>query len=175
MIRARLEDVKADFFRRVERGMDSAQTIAMNRSGTILRRAARRLINKKAKKVTRVYVDGNGQVRDASYFVGAPAGDPPRKRKGTIRSLLVYARDKAKASIVVGPTLAESPTGAPEVMEAGGKVTLPDRGPGGGRKFDALGRLRFRDVTLRPRPYMSRSLSENLDKMPEQWRDTLKG
>lgn len=173
MINATLAEVRSSFFKELEQGMDKATTRALNRAGTLLRRRARRLTNKKAKvfRYTATLRDGTQVAR--AYLIGSKPGEPPRKRKGTIRNLIVYARDGEKRSIVVGPTLIAARTGAPSTLESGGSVMLPDRDVRGRPKYDALGRVIFKDVRIEPRPYMSEALWEMRPELPQQWANSL--
>ncbi|MDI1345269.1 MAG: hypothetical protein PSV22_14375 [Pseudolabrys sp.] len=174
MINATLKDVSLNFFKEINAGMDKATTKSLNRAGTLLRRRARRLTNKKAKLGHYQAYDRDGKpTMMLQFYIGAKPGEPPRKRRGMIRDTIVYARDGEKRSIVVGPTLSSSPTGAPSTLEFGGSAKFFDRDARGGPKFDALGRVIFKDVRIEPRPYMSRSLMDMLPELPKQWANSL--
>ena len=175
MIHMTLREAQANFFTRLERQMDAATKKAYSRAGSIIRRRARRLTNKAAKLQTRQFTTRAGQTRQISFLVGAPPGEPPRKRTGAIRDLIVFAADTARNTVVVGPTLFSRPTGAPNVMEFGGTVPLPVRNSAGWPRRDSAGNIRFAPKRIAARPYMKRALDDVKSSIPEQWRGTLGG
>lgn len=175
MFTLRMSEVKANFFDRIKDPVDKARIRSLSRAGTIIRRRARRITNRKAKTARSTEIGRNGLPIVTEYLVGAPAGEPPRKRTGALRDGIVFAYDSRTQSVVVGPVRLARRGRAPEILELGGPVLLPARDADGRPLRNPRGRILLAERRLEPRPYMRRSLLDVLDALPEQWRDSIGG
>jgi hypothetical protein len=113
------------------------------------------------------------------YKIGpAPAGQPPhvhrsagytvkKKSKGVtklqpaspLRELLFFSYDPVNKSVVIGPALGGSRSGAPRTQEEGGTARTPDG----------------RSVTIAARPFMKPAFKSNLAKVMGDFRNIVKG
>lgn len=145
---------KAGFFDRatVASAIDRARKAALSKIGAFVRRAAKSSIK---------YREG-----------AAPAGRPPHAHTSTgftrtkkvrgvakrqpaspLRELIFFAYDARRESVVAGPALGGSKSGAPETLEDGGTAVVRRRG-------------RLQSVRVRPHPYMAPALRASLPKLP---------
>jgi hypothetical protein len=65
--------------------------------------------------------------------------------------------------VVVGPTLINRPTGAPETLEHGGDAEIFDRKTG-----------KSRTVRIEPRPYMGPALAAESPKFAAMWANSVR-
>lgn len=144
MIGLKVDAAKKGFFDReaVMEAVDRATLRVLSRFGAFVRTRARTSIRRR--KGT------------------SPAGGPPYSHVGLLRNLIFFAFDADRRSVVVGPVLINSPTGAPENLEYGGQADLPM--PKGGS----------RRVTIAPRPYMGPALDAELPGLPAMWQDSVR-
>jgi hypothetical protein len=146
---------KAGFFDRatVASAIDRARKAALSKIGAFVRRAAKSSIK---------YREG-----------AAPPGRPPhahtsagftrvkkvrgvakRQPASPLRELIFFAYDAARGSVVSGPALGGSKSGAPRNLEEGGTAVVRRRNG------------RFQTVRVRPHPYMRPALRASLPKLP---------
>lgn len=144
MINLKLDAAKRGFFDRaaVLDAVDRATLRVLSRFGSFVRTRARTSIRKR--KGT------------------SKPGGPPYSHVGLLRSFIFFAYDFDARSVVIGPTLINSPTGAPENLEYGGVADLP---VGGGKT---------RRVTIQPRPFMGPALDAELPGLAAMWRDSVR-
>lgn len=93
----------------------------------------------------------------------SPPGQPPHSHEGSLRRLIFFSYDKDAQSVVVGPTLINKPTGAPETLEKGGTAIIESR------------RTRQRRrVRIAKRSYMGPALEKELPGLPKMWKDSVR-
>jgi hypothetical protein len=115
----------------------------------------------------------------------SPAGGPPFSHLGVLRKGILFAYDPQARSVVTGPILAGSQSGAPERLEEGG--TVPGNGrvvwitntPGRDQKgrFVSDGRTRIvltGNIAYKPRPYMGPAFKAELPKAPEMFKNQIR-
>lgn len=83
---------------------------------------------------------------------GSPEGTPPHTRKGQLRRAILYAVEKSKQSVVVGPDVSIVST-AGTAHEFGG---------------------RFRGERYPKRPFMGPALQKTKDRLPKMWAGSVK-
>lgn len=133
-----LEAAKASFFDRKQLTdrLDRATYNALSNLGARVMTTARRSIRKRKRS--------------------APPGQPPSSHVGTLRRGILFARDPSRSSVVIGPILLGSRTGAPENLEWGG--------------FGVVGRGgRRRKAKYLARPYMTPALAAEIPKTPARF------
>lgn len=150
VIQLKVDQAKSLFLDRPEviDAVNRAELAGLRRGGAIIRSEAQKLIRSPRSKKQRTKAK--------------PPGNPPISRVGTLRKLIFFAWDRATRSVVVGPVLSNSPTGAPERLEHGGVVFKP-------RKTKPPRRMVYRG-----HPYMKPGLAKALPDLPKQFRDTFK-
>lgn len=139
-----VKDAKGNFFdrQRIIGAVDAATRKVLSRFGAFVRTRARTSIRKRK-------------------GTSPPAG-PPYSHVGTLRKLIFFGYDAGAKSVVIGPTLSNSPTGAPENLEYGGSSDIPQRkGPP----------VR---AAIQPRPYMGPAIKAELPSLPPLWRDSVR-
>lgn len=144
MIGLKVDAAKKGFFDRavVIEAVDRATLRVLSKFGAFVRTRARTSIRKRK---------GSSE-----------AGKPPYSHVGLLRNLIFFAYDLDRRSVVIGPTLINSPTGAPETLEYGGEAEVPDRKQGA------------RSVQIKPRPYMGPALDAELPGLPAMWQDSVR-
>lgn len=102
---------KRSFFDRgaVDRAVDRGTKRALSKFGAFVRQRSRTSIRKR--KGT------------------SPPGQPPFSHTGVLRRGILFGYDAARASVVIGPVLLGSQSGAPERLEKGGDVIRPGKKP----------------------------------------------
>jgi hypothetical protein len=86
-------------------------------------------------------------------------GKPPYSHTGLLKRFIYFGYDTTQRSVVIGPVSLSRKSGkAPQVLEYGGKVTLPDG----------------REVKIKPRPYMGPAFHTNLKVVSSLWRDAIR-
>lgn len=88
-------------------------------------------------------------------------GDPPFSRVGLLRRFILFAWDAKRQSVVIGPTLINKPTGAPEILEYGGETEI-------------VTRRERRRISIRPRPYMGPAFRAELPLLLALWRNSVR-
>lgn len=116
-------------------------------------------------------------------------GQPPSSHIDLLKDNIFYAYDPRAKSVVIGPTLINTPSGrehgytVPETLEFGGLVTINEV-----ELFDAMwisdspkNRVewpnrprRRRTATIAARPYMGPGFDLGLTKLPEFWTDVVR-
>lgn len=103
-------------------------------------------------------------------------GSPPSSHVGLLRQFIFFSYDRERESVVIGPTLINKPTGAPETLEFGGDTTIEEHRFVSGAKYG--GRRQYitehRKIHVRPRPFMGPALAAELPGLPALWRDSVR-
>ncbi len=133
-----LEALKRTFFdaKGVQDALDPAVRKALSKFGAFVRTRARSSIKKK--KGT------------------SKPGAPPFSHTGTLRKIL-FGYDARNKSVVTGPVLAGSQSGAPENLEYGGWA-----------------KLRGKSVKVKPRPFMAPAFAKELDNVNDNFRNLIR-
>ena len=84
-------------------------------------------------------------------------GQPPTNRTGLLKRNIFFVYEPGRRSVVIGPALLNSSSGAPELLEHGGSVI---------RKGVHM--------TYRPRPYMGPAFEEEQSKLEKLWRNSVR-
>lgn len=138
-----LEAARRSFFDReaVAKKMDAATGRVLSKFGAFVRTRSRTSVRKR---------------RGTSE-----PGSPPFSHKGDLRRGILFGYDAGRQSVVVGPVLLGSQSGAPRNLERGGNAVV--RGRAGARR-----------AFVRPRPFMAPALeAERRLQMPQMLRDML--
>lgn len=93
--------------------------------------------------------------------VSAP-GSPPSSHTGTLKKLIYFSFDPQAKSVVIGPTLGGSESGAPAALEYGGTAVVKDG-------------AKSRTVSYQPRPYMAPALAAELPALVDEFKDFIGG
>ncbi|MCL4199681.1 MAG: hypothetical protein KJZ69_19460 [Phycisphaerales bacterium] len=139
--------IKQMFFDRpkVKRAVDAARRKVLSKAGAFIRQTARTSIRKR--KCTR------------------KPGAPPHSHVGLLRRFILFGYDRQSDSVVVGPVGFKAST-APRVLERGGTTTVTRR---------KRGKRTDRRVRIAARPYMQPALEKERPKLPELWRNSVRG
>jgi hypothetical protein len=127
---------------RVVFAIERGQAKVFRRFGAFVRQTARRSIRKR-KKVSR-------------------PGQPPSSHTGALKNLIQFAYDPRARSVVIGPILGSSRSGAPAGLEWG----APSRIMAGARQGQ--------EIRIQPRPYMTPAFTQEATKLPQLWRNSIK-
>lgn len=100
-------------------------------------------------------------------------GQPPSSHVGTLKQLIFFSYDFEKKSVVIGPTLSNHPTGAPEVLEHGGEADVTDS-VWKTRRGQKTREKRTRRVKIAERPFMGPALDRELPKLPGMWANSVR-
>ena len=84
-------------------------------------------------------------------------GQPPTNRTGLLKRNIFFVYEPGRRSVVIGPALLNSSSGAPELLEHGGSVI---------RKGVRM--------TYRPRPYMGPAFEEEQNQLEKLWRNSVR-
>lgn len=142
-----LFQVKQLFFDRpkVRKAVDQGTRRVLSRFGAFVRTKARDLTKKRPAKRQRT----------------SDPGQPPRRHTGVLRRLIFFAYEPERRTVVIGPAKIhgspDSPT-IPEVLEHGGRTKLSS----GAR------------ARIAARPYMGPAMRDELPKLPQMWRDSVR-
>lgn len=144
MIGMALKAAQANFFDRikVKDAVDAGTRRSLSKFGAFVRQRARTSI----------------RTRRA---ISEP-GSPPSSHVGTLKKLIVFAFDQARASVVIGPTLVSPGSSVPGLLEFGGEAE--GRGPDG----------KPRRTRYRPRPYMGPAFKAEEKNAARLWQDSIK-
>lgn len=139
--------IKELFFDRpkVKRAVDAARRKVLSKGGAFIRQTARTSIRKR--KGT------------------SKPGSPPYSHVGLLRRFILFGYDRQSESVVIGPVGIKGST-APRVLEQGGTTTVTRR---------RRGKQTERRVRVAARPYMNPALDKERSKLPELWRNSVKG
>lgn len=151
---APLFKVKAAFFDKkgVADGLDAGTRKQLTKFGAFVRRRAKSSLK---------YKDGPAapgkppHVHRSASFKRKP-GKAGKKQQpvSPLRELLYYSFDKASKSVVIGPAIGGSRTGAPRSLEEGGSAKIDGR-----------------RVVIRPRPTMAPAFAVELQKVGGDFRN----
>ncbi len=139
--------IKQMFFDRpkVKRAVDAARRRVLSKAGAFVRQTARTSIRKRK---------GSSK-----------PGNPPHSHVGLLRRFILFGYDRQSDSVVVGP-VGFRDSSAPRVLERGGTTTVTRR---------RRGKQTERRVRIAARPYMKPALEKEQPKLPELWRNSVKG
>lgn len=120
-------------------------------------------------------------------------GQPPFSHKGILRRGILFGFDPVAKSVVIGPVLAGSQSGAPETLEYSGPAQIRELVPRGTRhaasraQAQAYGRLiregrvatpsrayRLKTIYVRHRPYMGPAFRAELPKVPQMFKNAIR-
>ena len=144
----------------VMRAVDRATRRVLSRFGAYVRRTARQSIRRRKGP-------------------SAP-GQPPSSHTGLLKDFIFFAYEPAKEDVVIGPAKLNRGTNAPELLEEGGTVITkrPRWIPTGKTRADGRPkRIRVpagTTLTYEARPYMGPAFRENLPKLDEFWRNSVR-
>lgn len=143
MIGMQLKTAKGLFFdrARVTNAVDRATRKHLSRFGAFVRTRARSSIR------TRRRISEPGQ--------------PPTNRTGLLKRNIFFVYEPSRRSVVIGPVLLNSSSGAPELLEHGGTVIREVKG-------------RSVRMTYRPRPYMGPAFEAEQDQLEKLWRNSVR-
>jgi hypothetical protein len=138
-----LKAAKGNFFDRasVTNAVDAASRRVLSWFGAFVRTRAKRSIRRRKR-------------------VSAP-GQPPASHVGLLKNLIFFSWDQQARSVVIGPTLINRSTGAPETLEYGGSTVIQSR-------------RRSQHVTIKTRPYMRPAFEAEKPGLPAMWRDSVR-
>ena len=88
-------------------------------------------------------------------------GQPPTNRTGLLKRNIFFVYEPTRRSVVIGPVLLNTTSGAPELLEHGGTVIRQVRG-------------RSVRMTYRPRPYMGPAFEEEHNQLEKLWRNSVR-
>lgn len=143
MIGMNLDAAKGLFFdrTRVTDAVDRTTRKNLSRFGAFVRKRARSSIR------TRKSISNPGQ--------------PPTNRTGLLKRNIFFVYEPSRRSVVIGPVLLNSSSGAPELLEHGGTVIREVKG-------------RSVRMTYRPRPYMGPAFEAEQDQLEKLWRNSVR-
>jgi hypothetical protein len=127
---------------RVVFAIEQGQAKVFKRFGAFVRQTARRSIRKRKR-------------------VSLP-GQPPSSHTGAIKNLIQFAYDAKARSVVIGPILGSSRSGAPAALEWGAPSRI------------AAGKRQGEEIRIQPRPYMTPAFTQETSKLPALWRNSIK-
>lgn len=182
MLTMTIKQAKAGFFNSAElrQAIDAGKQKALARGGAIVMRSARKSIKDPGRiRLAEMTAEERKAFRRrqaiAAYY-GKPKprkprrratsrpGQPPLNQTGLLRRWILFAYDRDRESVVIGPAKINRPTMAPSVLEYGGTGIIETRKDG-------------KAVTLRARiaarPYMNPALRREASKLPDKWRNAI--
>jgi hypothetical protein len=96
----------------------------------------------------------------------APPGKPPRSHSGLLKRFIFFVFEPATRNVVIGPAkLNQKDSGAPEVLEKGGKTKVMR-----GRRRRRV----VRTATIAARPYMGPAFEAEKKQLPALWANSIK-
>lgn len=157
-----IEGAKKLFFDRkeVRDALDKGTRKALSKFGSFVRTGSRRSIRNApmADAKTGAILKGRRKKGVAVRQAVSQPGKPPFSHTGLLRKFILFGFDAAAKSVVIGPILAASESGAPQSLEEGG-TTRTRRG---------------KVVTIRPRPYMAPAFKAELPKAAQMFKDAIR-
>ena len=161
-------EAKAGFFdrRAVMAATDNATRQVLSKFGAFVQRRAKSSIrapgaDRDAPKIR----NAQGRLVFRRLRASKP-GDPPFSRTGLLKKFIFFSFDSDRRSVVIGPTLINKPTGAPETLEYGGTVDAPRWWKQDGKPM--------RRVRIEKRPYMQPAFDKERKSMPQMWKDAIR-
>lgn len=139
----KLAKVKSLFFdrKRVQDALDKNTRNVLSRFGALVRQTSRWSIRKRKRS--------------------SLPGQPPSSHTGLLKRFIFYSYDEFQKSVIIGPAkLNDKNTGAPEILEYGGRTVIESR-------------KRKEKVYIQPRPYMHPAFSKAMVQLPYLWRNRL--
>lgn len=129
----------------VLRAVDKAKRAVLSKAGAFIRTTAKHSIRTKKG--------------------AAPPGKPPHSHEGSLRRLIYFGYDPVTDSVVVGP-VGFKRTGAPHVLEFGGKTEIQRR---------RRGKVVRTRVTIDQRAFMGPALEKERPQLPKRWGGSVRG
>ena len=127
--------------KKIQRSVEQAERQVLSRFGYLVRRGARQSIRQ------RKGVSASGQA--------------PSSHTGLLKRFILYAYERARRSVVIGPKRLGNKKGrAPSALEHGGRSSTSDK--------------RQRVIKIKPRPYMGPAFAKEKPKLPAMWRDSIR-
>lgn len=163
MFGLKLKEAKGGFFDRepVRKAVDAAALRILSRFGAFVRQRARTSI----------------RVRQGTSAPGTPphghksglraktsrSGEVRTRSVSLLREYILFSYDREKRSVLIGPAKLAGTVGprALEALEYGGTTI-------------ALTNGKKRSLTVRARPFMRPAFSEELQRLPEDWRNAVR-
>jgi hypothetical protein len=167
----KLEKFKSMFFDPVMRRMEDVAGRNLSKFGAFVRRRAQTSMPKRKK--------------------ASEPGNPPSSHTGVLRRLIYFGYDPGRGSVIIGPI----PTNqvffdrnrkpvrgtVPSVLEYGGDITVLERLQGSewvradlrSQRRWAGAHTRYRDITIKARPYMQPAFDEEIKQLPALWRNAV--
>jgi hypothetical protein len=139
--------IKTLFFDKptVLRAVDKAKRAVLSKAGAFIRTTAKHSIRTKKGST--------------------PAGQPPHSHEGSLRRLIYFGYDPATDSVVIGP-VGFKRTGAPHVLEFGGKTEVQRR---------RRGKVVRSRVTIAQRAFMGPALEKERPQLPKRLGGSMRG
>lgn len=155
MISLNFKAAKEGFFDRVKvlAAVDKATLSVLGKFGAFVRRRAKSSIRKRKKP--------------------APPGQPPSSHVGLLKDLIYFSYDSSHKSVVIGPTLSNRPTGAPENLEYGGDTEL-EESVWKTRHGHRVQEKKTRRATIKARPFMGPAFEAEKGGLPAMWANSVR-
>ncbi len=111
----------------IEKQLDAGVKRALSRFGAFVRQRAKTSIRKAPKVDVATGLIQRGRKTKGAELVDAvaPPGKPPFSHTGTLKKLIYFGYEPVEKSVVIGPAVGGSRSGAPEALEHG--VGMPAR------------------------------------------------
>ena len=155
MIKLAFKAAKEGFFDRekVVNAMDKASVKVLSKFGAFVRTRARSSMRRTKKT--------------------SLPGNPPSAHVGFIKTMMFFSYDKARKSVVIGPTLINRSTNAQEILEYGGDTILE------GYTFTTRDGKRTHEKTtkrikIKKRPYMKPAFEAEKQKLAAMWANSVR-
>ncbi len=144
MIQFSLHAAKEGFFDRakVQRAVDAANRRVLSQFGAFVRQRAKTSVRKR--KGT------------------SPPGSPPYSHTGFLRKSVLFAYDRARNSVVIGPVLLRAGSRVATLLEHGGEGVVKTRDG------------KTKRAKFRPRPFMGPAFAAEREKLPDLWRNSVR-
>ncbi len=108
----------------------------------------------------------------------SPPGQPPYSHVGLLRKFILFAYDRPRRSVVIGPTLTKEGSQAPKLLEYGGQISKTVETTV--TRISAAGTLvrskekTTRQLHYRARPFMGPAFTAELAQLPKLWRNSIR-
>lgn len=172
---------KANFFDsdRVIRAVGKARAASLAKAGYLVMKKARASLHSAPKGASGTQKrNAKGQFLKVKTGPtrSSPPGSPPYSRKGLIKKFLFFSYDQSSQTVVIGPTLINKPTGAPETLEYGGDAEIEESRFVSGVKYgNRTQRLKTsRKITIAARPYMHPALNAEAPAFASLWKNSVR-